>query len=187
MAYQRNMAKGETMRLYYTPDQPQIDRTLTLSANVMDRSGEPLSQGDVTARITTPSGRSETVGFVSSGEQWGAFAARFTASEPGNHQVLLACKQTGATLEASFFVQGIDTERAGGPARPEVLEEVARVTRGKVIEVAKAQEVVALLASLPDPPPSVRRVQLWSHPAIAGLLVALLGVFWVGRKAVGLV
>ena len=25
MAYQRNMAKGETMRLYYSPDQPQID------------------------------------------------------------------------------------------------------------------------------------------------------------------
>ena len=42
MAYQRNMAKGETMRLYYTPDRPQIDRTLTLSANVMDRQGEPL-------------------------------------------------------------------------------------------------------------------------------------------------
>jgi hypothetical protein len=187
MAYQRNMAKGETMRLYYTPDQPQIDRTLTLSANVMDRSGEPLHQGGVTARITAPSGKSETVGFVSSGEQWGAFSARYVAGEPGTHEVLLACKQTGATLEASFFVQGVSAERAGRPARPEVLEEIARVTRGKVIEVDKSDEIVSLLASLPDPPPSVRRVQLWSHPVLAGLLVVLLGVFWVGRKAIGLV
>ena len=175
------------MRLYYTPDQPQIDRTLTMSANVMDRSGEPLHQGDVTARITAPSGRSETVGFFSSGEQWGAFSARFSAKEPGKHQVLLACKQTGATLEASFFVQGSVAERAGRPARPEVLEEIARITRGKVIEVGKSDEIVSLLASLPDPPPSVRRVQLWSHPFMAGLLVVLLGVFWVGRKVIGLV
>ena len=29
MAYQRNMAKGETMRLFYTPDQPQRRQTLT--------------------------------------------------------------------------------------------------------------------------------------------------------------
>ena len=187
MAYQRNMAKGETMRLYYSPDQPQIDRTLTLSANVMDRSGEPLDDGDVTARITAPSGEAQTIGFVSSGDQWGAFSARFTAKEPGNHQVVLACKQTGATLEASFFVQGVATERVGRPARPEVLEEIARVTRGKVIEADKLDEVVSSLASLPDPPASIRRVQVWSHPAMAGLLVALLGVFWVGRKVIGLI
>ncbi|MBI5757636.1 MAG: hypothetical protein HZA46_03865, partial [Planctomycetales bacterium] len=32
MAYQRNMAKGETMRLYYAPDQPQMRQTLALHA-----------------------------------------------------------------------------------------------------------------------------------------------------------
>jgi hypothetical protein len=187
MAYQRNMAKGETMRLYYSPDQPQIERTLTLSANVMDRSGEPLQSGNVTARITAPSGKAETIGFVSAGDQWGAFSARFAAKEPGKHQVVLACKETGATLEASFFVQGRATERVGRPARPEVLEEIARVTRGKVIDSGRLDDVVASLASLPDPPPSVRRVQLWSHPVVAGLLVVLLGVFWIGRKAIGLI
>ena len=85
MAYRRNMAKGEMMRLYYSPDQPQIDGTLTLSANVMNRSGEPLQGGDVTARITTPSGKAETIGFMSSGDPWGAYSAQFTAREPGKH------------------------------------------------------------------------------------------------------
>ena len=37
MAYQRNMAKGETMRLYYVPDQPQLNQMLALHANVMER------------------------------------------------------------------------------------------------------------------------------------------------------
>lgn len=187
MAYQRNMAQGETMRLYYSPDQPQIDRTLTLSANVMDRQGEPLHSGEVTARITAPSGKAETVGFVSLGDTWGAYSGRFAAREPGRHQVLLACRQTQATLEASFFVQGTAAEGAGRPARPEVLEEIARVTRGRVIELGKLDEVVSSLAGLPDPPPAVRRVQLWSHPVLAGLFVSLLGVFWIGRKAIGLI
>ena len=187
MAYQRNMAKGETMRLYYSPDQPRIDGTLTLSANVMSQSGEPLQHGDVTARITAPSGKAESIGFVSSADQWGAFSARFTAREPGKHQVVLACRQTGATLNASFFVQGVAAERIGRPARPEVLEEIARVTRGQVFEADRLDEVVSVLANLPDPAPSVRRVQLWSHPAVAGLLIGLMGIFWIGRKAIGLI
>lgn len=187
MAYQRNMAKGETMRLYYAPDQPHVRQTLTLHANVMERSGEPLANGDVTARIVAPSGKTETVRFTSAGDEWGVFHGRFTTEEPGKHEVTLACKQTNATLETSFFVQGDATERIGKPARPEVLEEIARVTRGKVVDPSKINEIVQLLANLPESPPSIRRVQLWSHPAVAGALVVLLGVFWVGRKVLGLI
>jgi len=187
MAYQRNMAKGESMRLYYSPDQPQIDQTVMFNANVMERSGEPLTKGDVVARITAPSGKLETVRFVSAGDEWGAFAGRFTTAEPGQHEMVLNCKQTGTTLETSFFVQGVANERAGRPARPEVLDELARVTRGKVIAADKIDDVLNSLAALPDPPASVRRVQLWSHPIPAACLIALFGVFWVGRKAAGLI
>jgi hypothetical protein len=187
MAYRRNMAKGETMRLYYSPDQPAVRQTIALSANVMEQNGEPLQKGDVSARIVAPSGKSETVRFTSAGDEWGAFASRFTAVEPGRHQVTLACKQTGATLETSIFVQGATIERIGKAARPEVLEEIARVTRGKVIQPDKLEQVLSSLAALPEPPASIRRVQLWCHPAVAGTLVFLLGVFWVGRKVVGLI
>ncbi len=160
---------------------------MTLNANVMDHGGEPLQGGDVSARITAPSGKAENVGFVSSGDTWGAYSAQFTAKEPGRHQVVLTCKQTGAVLEASFFVQGEAAERAGRPARPEVMEEIARVTRGKVIRVDRPEEIVTSLASLPDPSPSIRRVQLWSHPVTAGIVIALMGIFWIGRKAIGLI
>jgi hypothetical protein len=187
MAYQRNMNKGETMRLYYVPDQPKMNQTLALHANVMERSGEPLHGGDVTAKITAPSGKVETLRFTSAGDEWGVYTGRFSAEEPGKHQVVLSCKQTGATLETTFFVQGVAAERIGKPARLDVLEEVARVTRGKVIAADRIDEVIRSLAELPDPPPSVRRVQLWSHPVLAGILVVLMGVFWAGRKAIGLV
>jgi hypothetical protein len=187
MAYQRNMVKGETMRLYYSPDQPQVRQSLALHANVMERNGEPLAKGDVIARITAPSGKVETVRLTSAGEEWGVFHGRFIAAEPGKHEVTLACKQTGASLETSMFVQGITAERVGLPARPEVLEEIARVTHGKMLAVGKLDQLTQLLATLPDPPSSVRRVQLWSHPLLAAGVVVLLGVFWIGRKIIGLI
>jgi hypothetical protein len=187
MAYQRNMAKGETMRLYYTPDQPNIRQTVALNANVMEKSGEPLAKWDVTARIVAPSGKVETLRFTPGGEEWGVFRSQFTPTEPGRHAVTLSCRQTGATLEASLFVQGDAAERPGKPARPEVLEEIARVTAGKALAPGKLDQLLASLAELPDPPPAVRRVQLWCHPVFAGLVIALLGAFWVARKAVGLI
>jgi hypothetical protein len=187
MAYQRNMAKGETMRLYYSPEQPQVRQTVALNANVMERSGEPLPKGDVTARIVAPSGKAETVRFHSSGDEWGDFAGRFTAEEPGRHEVTMTCKQTGAQLDASFFVQGVAVERIGRAARPDVMEEIARVTHGQVIGLDRLEQVLKTLEGLPDPPPAVRRVQLWCHPIVASVLIFLLGVFWIGRKYVGLI
>jgi hypothetical protein len=187
MAYQRNMAKGETMRLYYVPDQPRVNQVLALHANVMETGGEPLHGGEVTARITAPSGRTEMVRFSSAGDEWGEFTGRYTALESGSHRVSLFCRQTGATLEASFFVQGGVPEPVGRPARPEVMEELARVTGGRVIDAGKLDDVVRSLAALPDPPPLVRRLPLWSHPVTAIALIAMLGVFWVGRKVIGLV
>jgi hypothetical protein len=187
MAYQRNMAKGETVRFYYSPDQPQVRQTVSLHANVMEKSGEPLSKGDVNARIKAPSGRVDTLHFTSTGEEWGVFESRFTAVEPGTHSVTLTCKQTGAVLETTIFVHGDVAERVGKPARPEVLEEIARVTKGKMLAPDKLDQIIQSLAALPDPQPSVRRVQLWSHPVLIAIVVGLLGVFWVGRKVVGLI
>ena len=183
MAYRRNMAKGATMRMYYSPEQPQVRQTLALTANVMEPGGEPLADGDVTARITAPSGHVETVRLIAAGDEWGAFAGRFTAEEPGRHGVTLACKQTGHQLDTTFFVKGVELERIGRAARPEVLEEIARISRGRVIAVDRLEQIVESLASLPEPPPEVRRVRLWCHPAMGLLLVGLLGVFWAGRKA----
>jgi len=187
MAYQRNMAKGETMRLYYSPEQPQAGQTVVLKCNVMETSGEPLAGGDVLARIAAPSGKAQTVRFTSTGEEWGEFTASFTPEEAGRHELKLSCKQTSATLDAAMFVQGVEVERIGRAARPEVLTEIARVTRGQVIEPAQLHKVVQSLAALPEPPPDIRRLQLWSHPATLAVMVVLLGLFWTARKVIGLI
>lgn len=187
MAYRRSMTSGENMYLYQSPERPRVRQTVTVNANVMEANGEPLSKGDVTLRIVSPTGRIETIRMDSVGEEWGAFSGRFTPHEHGMHELTLFCKQTGDTLQTKLLIQGASLEQIGKPARPEVLEEIARVTRGQVLTVDRLDDVIQWLAAMPDPPPSVRRIALWSHPLMVGLFVALLALFWIARKGVGLI
>ena len=187
MAYRRSMTSGENMYLYQSPERPRVRQTVTVNANVMESSGEPLSKGDVTLRVVSPAGRIETIRLDSVGEEWGAFSGRFTPHEHGMHELTLFCKQTGDTLQTKLLIQGASLEQVGKPARPEVLEEIARVTRGQILTVDRLDDVVQWLAAMPDPPPSVRRIALWSHPFVVGLFVVLLALFWIARKGVGLI
>lgn len=187
MAYQRNMARGESMRFYYTPDQPGRKQTMTLTAHVVSKSGEPLQQGNVLAQIIAPSGRTKTERLLSEGESWGVFRGRFTPDEPGRHEVIVTSPQAAENLTTSFFVQGQLAEPIGKPARPEVLEELALVSGGLAVRPDQIEQIVANLASLPMPPPAIRRLQLWCHPLAALALILMLGIFWAARKQKGLI
>ncbi len=188
MAYQRNMAKGETMRLYYVPDQPRLNQTMALHANVMDKGGEPLHRGEVTARITAPSGtvRAGPASRPPATNGASSPAATRPRNRAATRRPCSARRRAPAWIRPSTC-RVPSTERPGKPARPEVLEELARVTGGKVIDASRLDEVVRSLSELPDPAPSVRRIPLWSHPVVGASLITLLGVFWVGRKVIGLV
>ncbi len=187
MAYQRNMAEGKLMRFYYSPEQPQVRQTISLSANVMQKNGEPLNDGNVSAKITAPSGKTESVQLTTSGAEWGLFAGVFTPREPGAHDVVLRCTENASEIQTTLFVQGASLEQVGKPARPEVLEELARITDGTLLDGADVEKITTAINELPEPAPKIRRVQLWSHPLVAATLVVLLGVFWIGRKMSGLI
>ena len=188
MAYQRNMAEGESMRFYFSPDQPMLGQTLALRANVMETNGEPLAAGDVTVRIEAPSGKFQVMRLTSGGvDSWGSFDGRYEVAEPGSHSVILTCKQTGATLETTFFVQGATRERIGLAARPKVLEELSKVTNGKVFSLSDREKLLTAIGNIPDPPSTLRRFQLWAHPLTIALMITALTAFWIGRKWVGLI
>ncbi len=186
MAYQRNMSSGETMRLFYSPDRPRTGDVLTLNANVMSVSGEPLREGAVIAQIAAPSGKVASVRLTPAGEEaWGLFNGTFTPNEPGEHRVQLTCAEAGATLEAKISIQGTSREKRGQPARVDVLREIAQFTRGTLLSANDPAGTVAAIAALPEPEIQERRLQIWAHPAWAGTLILLLGIFWLGRKAAG--
>ncbi|MDB6135209.1 MAG: putative rane protein [Verrucomicrobiales bacterium] len=186
MAYQRNMAQGEQMRLFFAPDRPRTGATLTLNANVAGLNGEPLRGGVVVAEILSASGRPSSVRLLPAGEEaWGLFTGVFTPAEPGDYRIRLSCAEAGAALEATVSVQGTRREKRGQPARPEVLREIAQLTRGQWIASARPADVLAAVTALPVPELTERRIPLWAHPAWAGSLILLLALFWAGRKAAG--
>ncbi|MDB6069968.1 MAG: putative rane protein, partial [Verrucomicrobiales bacterium] len=186
MAYQRNMAQGEKMRLFFAPDRPRTGGTLTLNANVISLTGEPLRDGVVIAEIVSASGRPSSVRLLPAGaEAWGLFTGVFTPTEPGDYQVRLTCAEAGTALETVVSVQGTRKEKRGQPARPEVLREIAQLTRGQLLESATPAAVLAAVSSLPPQEVIERRLQIWAHPAWAGTLIVLLTIFWIGRKAAG--
>ncbi|MBK8092879.1 MAG: hypothetical protein IPK32_13070 [Verrucomicrobiaceae bacterium] len=186
MAYQRNMSSGDKMRLFYSPDRPRTGDMLTLNANVMSIAGEPLREGAVIAQIAAPSGKVASVRLLPAGEEaWGLFNATFTPTEPGEHRVELSCAEAGSSLETKISIQGTSREKRGQPARFDVLKEIAQFTKGAVLDATKPESLLAAIAALPEPTLQERRLPLWAHPAWAGTLIVLMGIFWIGRKAAG--
>lgn len=187
MAYQRNMSQGESIRLFYTPDRPEADRVLTLNANVMSSTGEPLRDGMVVVQIQTPSGATDSVRLAAAGEDaWGLFTGSFTPLEGGVHVLTTTCTETGASLRTEISVQGQARERVGQPARFDVLQDIAAISRGRMLELQEADDLVQEIASQPEPEVTLRRVRIWSHPAWGALILALLTIFWIARKLIGL-
>jgi uncharacterized membrane protein len=186
MAYQRNMAAGGNLRLFYHPDRPRTGDVLTLNANALSTAGEPLSNAVVTAQIAAPSGKTTNVRLLSAGtEAQGLFTSTFTPTEPGEHKLRLSCAESGAPLDTTISIQGSTREKLGQPARYDVLRDIALQTRGQFMTSVSPEDVVKAISALPEPEPEVRRIQLWAHPAWAALLLLLLTGFWIGRKMAG--
>ncbi len=186
MAYQRNMAAGGNLRLFYSPDRPRTGDVLTLNANALSTAGEPLRDAVVTAQIAAPSGKTSSVRLMPAGEEaHGLFTATFSPTEPGEHKVRLTCPESGAPLDATLSIQGTAREKVGQPARHDVLRELASITRGQMMSLVDPAAIVKMVASLPEPELEERRVLLWAHPLWAAALLLLLCGFWIGRKMVG--
>jgi len=186
MSYQRNMAAGQRVRLFFTPERPEPGTTVTLNANAFDANGAPLQEGTVAIDMTAPDGRTQRVELQKNESAWGAFSGRFRVDLPGEWKIrATASGAEDMPLETTLLAQGVEIEKIGQPARPEVLEEMARVSRGRVIQPAQLGDLVKEIHALPEPRPLESRVQLWSHWATLVALITLLGIFWTGRKLNG--
>lgn len=187
MAYQRHMSPGESMRLFYSPDRPEADHVLTLNANVMNVTGEPLRDGTVVVQVVAPSGQTDSVQLTATADDsWGLFTGTLIPKEGGMYRMITTCTETGAKLETDIAVQGPERERIGQPARFDVLKEISDVSRGRLVSAAEVPKLVEEIAALPDAENVARRLRLWSHPLWAGVILGLLTVFWIGRKLAGL-
>jgi hypothetical protein len=186
MSYQRNMAVGQRVRLFFNPERPEPGTTVTLNANAFDSNGAPLKDGGVAVDITSPDGRSQRLELQKNAATWGAFSGRFKVDVPGAWKIrATASGAENQALETSLIAQGVEIEKIGQPARPEVLEEMAKVSRGRMIQPAQLAKFIQEINALPAPRPLEKRIPLGSHWLTIAALVTLLGTFWIGRKLSG--
>ena len=186
MAYRRQMAQSESIRLFYSPDRPNGGDVLTLNANAIDNVGEPLDSGAVVVQAISPSGKTQTIRLQpGTADLAGLFVGSFVPKEPGNYRLVVSSSETGASVQTDLSVQGLNREQQGRLARFDVVEEIAKITEGKLVSVSEVPNLLELLAALPEPEPTVHRTRIWAHPIWAGVLIFLLGAFWVARKMTG--
>ena len=186
MSYQRNMAAGERIRLYFTPDRPKPGDTVTLNANAFDQYGAPLKTGEVLVDITSPDGKTRRISLDKGEGAWGSYTGRFKIAQPGAWKIEAAVGEDKPHgIKTTLLAQGSEIEKTGMPARPDVLQEMANVSRGRLLRDENLSALIKEIQTLPDPKPLESRTPLWSNWIIAACLILLLALFWVGRKLNG--
>jgi hypothetical protein len=186
MSYQRNMAAGQRVRLFFTPERPEPGSTVTIHANAFDANGAPQQSGSVRLDVTSPAGKTERLELQKTEGSWGAFSGRVKIDLPGSWKLQAASSEAPKEiLETTLLAQGTELEKIGQPARPEVLEEIAKVSRGRLVQPNQITELAREISALPEPRPLESRIPLWSHWAVLTALVILLGLFWTARKLSG--
>lgn len=186
MSYQRNMAAGKRVRLYFNPERPKPGDIVTLNANAFEKNGAPLEEGTVIIDLTAPNGTSQRFELTRSDAAWGSFSGRFKVSAPGAWNIKARTTDAAdSTIETTLLAQGTRLEKTGHPARPDVLQELASVTRGRVITADQLPELLAEIQTLPEPRSLIKPLSLWSDWRLAAALIALLSFFWIGRKLNG--
>jgi len=187
MAHQRHLAHSEGIRFFYSPESPRRGDSVFLHATIYDQNGLPFQGGTVQASITAANGQTDELTLSPEPGGWGVFTGSFSPREGGKHNVALKCPEAGRSIKAQFVVSTPQLEQTGRPVRSSVLTELASITRGKCGAIQDLGKIVQEINLLPEPRPVEERLRLWCHPLWCALIIGLLGVYWAGRKLLGMI
>ncbi|MBB5352669.1 hypothetical protein HNR46_002917 [Haloferula luteola] len=183
MSYQRNMAQGQRIRLYYSPERPEPGNVVSFHANAFASNGAPLEEGEVILDAESPEGETHSISLTKSDASWGAYSGKLRITQPGQWNISAhIAGEPDSQVETRLLAQGVELEKIGQPARPQVLEELARITRGRWLPPQRLGELTHEVRALPEPRPIENRIPLWSHWLPLTLLISLLSAFWIARK-----
>lgn len=186
MSYQRNMAAGSRIRLYYAPERPKPGDFVNLNANAFDQYGAPLKEGELYVDIEAPDRKSQRISLNKEDQIWGNYSGRFKITQPGAWKINAMIGQDKAhNTETTIIAQGRQIEKTGMPARTDVIEEMTRVSKGQFLQGESLQKINREISALPQPKVIISSVALWSHWITATALICLLACFWIGRKLNG--
>ena len=151
----------------------------------------PLRDAVVDLRVTSPGGRLETLQAAADETQAGEglFVARQRTEGAGVYRAVADVKAGGRTTTSaavSLLVGGTDTEMTDPRLNQRVLQRVASVSGGRVVEPKELPALAGeLRAAVPAALLAARR-DLWHNGWSFGAIVALLVLEWTLRRRWGL-
>ena len=178
----------EPVSLTLPPAPAPVDAIPVLVA-ARDAAYAPRADAIVEVRVTSPTGRVDTVPATPVAGQAGQFRAAVRAADPGVYRVAVDARRGAAVLGASagaMLVGGVDPEMTDPRLNEDTLQRVARASGGAVLALGATAGLLARLeAGAPAAVAAVRR-DLWHTGWSFALLAGLLAAEWLFRRASGL-
>ncbi len=173
-----------------TPARVQKGEPVSFTAEVLDEEYKGVNDGRISARVTTPSGRTEDVPLEWTVEHDGEYRGRFTPSEDGLYKVSVG----GTTKDgsdtgrgtAAFRAAPSDLEYFDAAMRVSLLERLAEETEGRFYRASNASELPDAISYSGRGITVTEERELWDMPINLVALLGLMGGEWLYRRRRGL-
>jgi uncharacterized membrane protein len=171
------------------PAAPAPGETVPVAVAARDAGYAPRADAIVDVRVTSPSGRVETVHAASVPAQGGQFRASVRAMEPGVYRISADARRGPTSLgtsTATMLVGGVDPEMTDPRLNEDTLQRVARASGGAVIAAGDTSALLDRLQAAAPAAVLALRTDLWHTGWSFGILAVLLAAEWLTRRAWGL-
>jgi uncharacterized membrane protein len=172
-----------------TPARVAPGEPVVLRAQVNTPLFAEVNDATVTATITGPDGRSETLPLEWALRDDGSYTARFTPRDTGRYSIAAEAGRARDSLqqaETSLLVDDRGADVAQAELRAALLRRIAEETGGRYYPLSDAAKV-ADDAQYTNAGVTVREARdLWDMPAVFLTLALLLGIEWGYRRWRGL-
>ena len=184
----RRPVEASTERTFYGNSEG-----VQLRAEVSDEKYLAIANAQVTAHVTSPSGRTADVELKPTNENgFEGYATALRPDEEGVYRVEVTAAQRGAQAkplrpaQTSFIVGPLNREARDAAQNRELLKRIAADTGGQYYTLPRAEDLIEDLTHT-DGAGSVRETkELWDMPINFLLVIALAGGEWFIRKRKGL-
>ncbi len=173
-----------------TPDRVQKGEPVSLTADVLNRAYRGINDGQITATITAPSGKVESVPMEWAVEHDGEYRARFTPAEDGLHRVAVSgSSRSGEEVgrgTTHVRVAPSDAEYFDAAMQEPLLRRLADETAGRFFYASNTSNLVDAITYSGRGVTVVEERELWDMPIVLLLLLGLMGGEWLYRRSRGL-
>jgi uncharacterized membrane protein len=188
--FARWLAGGAADRIEIPPTAVGLPGTTeAIRVLVRDEEFKPVTNAEVSVRVTAPGGEERTAPAALADPGEGRYSAAVRFDQPGVYRIVADVRRGEATVGSvsrAMLVGGVDVELAEPALNESVLRRIADSSGGQYVPAEEAEALPARIqqSDVGQPPTEMR--DLWHNGFSLTLIVVLLAAEWILRRRVGL-